>query len=90
MCPKACLSTTVCIDLVETRDDRKRFTITQNCSPGSYAIAKRNTAVGCIAMKVGFGKGGLISKSFSFWLKSPKKRVPNHAPEHYPPKGIVT
>ena len=23
-----------------SRDDRKRFTITQNCSPGSYAIAK--------------------------------------------------
>ena len=29
-------------------------------------------------------KGGLISESFSLWLKSPK--VPNHATEHYPPK----
>ena len=30
-------------------------------------------------------KGGLISESFSLWLKSPKKG-PNHSPEHYPPK----
>ena len=27
-------------------------------------------------------KGGLISESFSLWLKSPKKKVPNHYPEH--------
>ena len=26
-----------------------------------------------------FSKGGLISESFSFWLKSPKK-IPNHSP----------
>ena len=29
----------------------------------------------------GAPKGGLISESFSLWLKS-KKKVPNHAPEH--------
>ena len=33
-------------------------------------------------------KGGLISESFSLLFKSPKK-VPNHAPEHYPSKEIV-
>ena len=27
-------------------------------------------------------KGGLISESFSLRLKSPKKKVPNHSPEH--------
>ena len=32
-----------------------------------------------------FTKGGWISESFSVWLKS-KKKVPNHSPEHYPPK----
>ena len=30
----------------------------------------------------------LISESFSPWLKFPKK-VPNHAPEPYPPKELV-
>ena len=30
-------------------------------------------------------KGGLISESFSLWLKSPKKS----AHEHYPPKGQI-
>ena len=30
-------------------------------------------------------KGGLISESFSLWLKSPKM-VSNHAPDHYIPK----
>ena len=30
-------------------------------------------------------KGSLISESFSLWLKS-IKNVPNHYPEHYPPK----
>ena len=34
-------------------------------------------------------KGGVISESFSIWLKSPKK-VPNHDPEHYPPKTFCT
>jgi len=29
-----------------------------------------------------FPKGGLISESFSLWLKSPK-RVPNHPSEHF-------
>ena len=29
-------------------------------------------------------KGGLISESFSLWLKSPKKGAKNY-PEHYPP-----
>ena len=29
-----------------------------------------------------FPKGGLISESFSLWLKSPK-RVPNHSSEHF-------
>ena len=33
-------------------------------------------------------KGGLISKSFSFWLKSPKK-VPDHNPEHLLFRWIV-
>ena len=28
-------------------------------------------------------KGGLISESFSIWLKSLKKKVPNRYPEHY-------
>jgi hypothetical protein len=32
-----------------------------------------------------FTKGGLISESFSLWLKSPKKGVKNY-PEHYPLK----
>ena len=27
-------------------------------------------------------KGGLISESFSLWLKSPKKKVTTHSPEH--------
>ena len=50
-----------------SRDDRKRFTITQNCSPGSYAMPKRNTAVGCIvAMKVGFGKAEFLQVSNFF------------------------
>ena len=50
-----------------SRDDRKRFTITQNCSPGSYAIPKRNTAVGCIvAMKVGLGKAKFLQVSHFF------------------------
>ena len=37
-------------------------------------------------------KGGLISESFSLWLKSlkiqisKKTNVPNHSPEHCPPK----
>ena len=31
-------------------------------------------------------KGGLISESFSHWLKSPKKKVPNCSLEDYPPK----
>jgi hypothetical protein len=30
------------------------------------------------------GKGDLISKRFSLWLKSPKN-VLNNCPEHYPP-----
>ena len=30
-------------------------------------------------------KGGIISESFSHWLKSPRK-LPNHDPEHYRPK----
>ena len=34
-------------------------------------------------------KGGLISESFSLWLKSPRKKVPNLDPELYPPKEIV-
>ena len=34
------------------------------------------------------GKGGLISERFSLLLESPKK-VPNHSPEHYPPKKEV-
>ena len=38
-----------------SRDDRKRFTITQNCSPGSYAIAKYRGRLYIVAMKVGFG-----------------------------------
>ena len=33
-------------------------------------------------------KGGLISESFSFWLKS-QKRVPNYNPEHLFFKQIV-
>ena len=32
-----------------------------------------------------YDKGGLIL-SFSHWLKSPKKKVPNHSPDQYPPK----
>ena len=35
----------------------------------------------CIAQD----KGGLISESFSLWLKSPKKGAKNY-PEHYPSK----
>ena len=33
-------------------------------------------------------KGGMISESFSVWLKYPKK-VPNHYSEHYPPKETM-
>jgi hypothetical protein len=36
----------------------------------------------------GQGKGGLISESFSLWLKSPKK-VPNYSPEHLHFRWIV-
>ena len=37
-----------------------------------------------------FCKGGLISGSFSVWLRSPKN-VPFHNPEHYPPtKTMLT
>ena len=28
-------------------------------------------------------KGNLLSESFSLWLKSPKKKMLNHSPEHY-------
>ena len=34
------------------------------------------------------GKGFLISERFSFLLQS-LKMVPNHSPEHYPPKKEV-
>ena len=33
-----------------------------------------------------FCKGGLISESFSLWLKSSNKKLPNHSPEHYQPE----
>jgi uncharacterized Fe-S cluster-containing radical SAM superfamily enzyme len=33
-----------------------------------------------------YSKGGLFSESFSLWLKSQKKKVPNYCPEHYPRK----
>ena len=33
-------------------------------------------------------EGGLISESFSLWLKSPKKGA-NHYPDHKPPKGQI-
>ena len=39
----------------------------------------------CTAKIKALTKSGLISESLSLWLKSPKK-VPNHSPEHYPPK----
>ena len=39
----------------------------------------------CTAKIKALTKSGLISESLSLWLKSTKK-VPNHSPEHYPPK----
>ena len=38
------------------------------------------------AHRIASGKGSLISERISLWPKSPKKKVPNHSPEHYPPK----
>ena len=37
---------------------------------------------------VAFGKGGLISESFSLWLHPPEN-VPNHYPEHLLFRGLV-
>ena len=34
-------------------------------------------------LHVKYGKGGLISKSLSLWMKTPKKGARNY-PEHYP------
>ena len=62
---------------------------TKSCDFCPFLKMQEFEAASDIKVKVDVTKGSLISESISLWLKSQKKMVPKHNPEHLFFKWIV-